>query len=81
MVDYPFSKVEVRLSNGDTIKGLWLTAHANYVTVRAEDGTLFYIPYTSILFLKLDEPKPWYNTRLKEVAEKASNLPEEVKER
>ena len=23
MVDYPFSKVEVRLSNGDTIKGMY----------------------------------------------------------
>jgi hypothetical protein len=80
MVDHPFSKVEVRLSNGDTIKGIWLSAHDNYITVRAEDESLFYIPYTSILFLKLDEPPMASYARLERVAERLNKLSKEVDE-
>jgi hypothetical protein len=57
MVDYPFTKVEIQLTNGDRIEGLWLTASPSYITVKAEDGTTFYIPYTSILYLKAAEVK------------------------
>jgi len=51
MVDYPFTRVEIWLTNGDKIEGLWLTAGPRYITVKTEDGTTFYIPYTSILFI------------------------------
>lgn len=57
MADYYFTQVEVRLNNGDIIKGQWISAAASYITLKAEDGTVFYIPFSSILYLKMVEVK------------------------
>jgi len=54
MVEYPFTEVEVLLTNGTIMKGKWLTATAAYITLKTGNST-YYIPYTSILYIKLAE--------------------------